>query len=659
MRDSSEIGTDISHEVDLLIAGLEAMDTPVVLLGADGRVLNMSRPALPLLGMDPIWMIGRPWADVWAPISGDGRLLTADPRRILLESSEPGARPVPVHVWQRPLGETGFTIVGLQDLSGEEAREREVIRIFQDLQEQADDLFALYQISQFLSNEQDLNRLCSHFLRELEHIVASDAACLYLVTPQGNLQPEVWQGLAEVPSIQPDAESARAWLRMEADEETESRAEPVRQVLALPLMAEERLIGLALLRHSGELGRRERFLQTAAKEMGTALRAMQGRRELLIQEQKLEAIVDSTTDAIIQVGPDLQVRHFNPAAEQITGYLAGYALAHSCGEVLGCEAGAEGIGCKGACPFAQVLLTREPVLHAEIEVESGGTRRYLAASVAHLAHDLTPSNLNDQAGGEVEAAAVGILRDMSKQKQIEQLKDDFLITVSHQLRTPVALLRGYVDTLQHLELSPHEQRNYIKGIATTASRLESLVGQILDVTRIGEGRLDLHREPVRVVDVLREAMSAIPHTGYRSRIWTELEPNLPTMYADPERLKEVVINLLDNSLKYSPPTGQVVIRASASMGDDGRSEVMLQVMDEGIGISPEDHATLFQKFHRGSNSDRLQVQGAAPGHSSGAGLGLFICRSIIEAHGGRISLLSTPGSGTVATFWVPAAIEGG
>jgi two-component system, OmpR family, phosphate regulon sensor histidine kinase PhoR len=379
-------------------------------------------------------------------------------------------------------------------------------------------------------------------------------------------------------------------------------------------------------------------LQTVAKEMGTALRAMQGRQALFAQEQKLEAIVDSTTDAIIQVGPDLQVRHFNPAAERLTGHLTEDALTRSCGDVLGCRSGEQGSGCKGACPFAQVLSSREAIPYAEIEVVSGGERRYLAAGISAL-----------NPGRDLEAAAVGILRDVSKQKQIEQLKDDFLITVSHQLRTPVALLRGYVDTLLHLELSEQEQKNCIGGIADTASRLEHLVGQILDVTRIEEGRFELHREPTRVVDVLREAINTVPHIAYRSRIWTELAPNLPPIHVDPKRLEEVIINLLDNSFKYSPPTGQVVIRATESTGEDGRREVMVQVMDEGISVPAEEQATVFRKFQRGSNAHNLQP--------AGTGLGLFICRSIIEAHGGRITLSSNPGSGTCVTFWVPAVEE--
>jgi signal transduction histidine kinase len=156
--------------------------------------------------------------------------------------------------------------------------------------------------------------------------------------------------------------------------------------------------------------------------------------------------------------------------------------------------------------------------------------------------------------------------------------------------------------------------------------------------------MELQREPVRLVDVVRAAVTALPHAVYRSRVWIELAPDLPLLDADPQRLEQVVINLLDNALKYSPPTGQVVLRAERV---DRR--VRVQVLDEGIGIPAEDQETLFGRFQRAGNVRRLQLPGT--------GLGLFICRSIIEAHGGRIMLASAAGTGTCVSFWLPIVAE--
>ncbi len=601
----------------LLCAGLETMGTPALLLDERGQIVYATGAAAHLLGRDGAAIVGQPWPALWASISMTERAVTAEPQRLTLQRAD-GA--IPVRIWGRLVPGTPATLIGLEDLSAEDEREREVLRIFRDSQEQADDLFALYQITQFLNTAQELDQLCTTFLRELERLTAADRACLYLATPGGGLQPRVWDGLP-APPPHPDTMAAQGWFLAHAADHA---------VLTLPLFAEDRLVGLALLAHPGAPRRESRFLHTVAKEMGTALVAMAGRQALREQEQKLEAIVAGTTDAIIQVGPDRRVRDFNPAAERLLGSTAGVALGRSCRDVLGCGSHS---GCGGACPFAEVLTTREPIPNVELVVGEQGRPRHVAASVAAL--DL---------GTDTASAAVAILRDVSKQKQVEHMKADFLTTVSHQLRTPLALLRGYTDTLRHLELSPQEQQACIGGIAETTARLEHLIVEILDVTQIEEGRMELHREPVRLVDVVRTAITALPQTAYRSRVWTELGPDLPLLDADSQRLEQVVINLLENALKYSPPTGQVILRA-----EHVGQRVRVQVLDEGIGIPAEDQGTLFGKFQRAGNARRLQLPGT--------GLGLFICRSIIEAHGGRIMLASAPGSGTCVSFWLPVATE--
>jgi PAS domain S-box-containing protein len=605
-----------ASDYGLLCAGLEALGSPAILLDAAERVVYTTRAAATLVGMDAADLAGQPWPAFWAGVGAAARAVGPEPQRVVLERA---GGTVPVRVWRRPVAGTAATLVGLEDLSADDEREREVLRIFQDSQEQADDLFALYQITQFLNTAQELDQLCSTFLHELERLTAADYACLYLALPGGSLQPKVWLGLPAVPPPHPDTQAAQTWFQAHTADHA---------VLALPLFAEDRLVGLALLAHPGAPRRESRFLHTVAKEMGTALVAMAGRQALREQEQKLEAIVAGTTDAILQVGPDRRVRGFNPAAERLLGTPAAGALGHSCRDVLGC---APNRGCALTCPFAHVLSTREPIPNVELVVGDQGQPRHVAASVAPL--DL---------GAGAAQAAVAILRDVSKQKQVEQMKGDFLTTVSHQLRTPLALLRGYTDTLRHLELSPQEQQACIGGIAETTARLEHLVVQILDVTRIEEGHMELHREPVRLVDVVRTAITALPHAAYRSRVWIELGPDLPLLDADPQRLEQVLINLFDNALKYSPPTGQVILRA-ARIGD----RLRVQVLDEGIGIPAEDQEALFGKFQRAQNARRLEVPGT--------GLGLFICRSIIEAHGGWIMLASAPGAGTCVSFWLPVA----
>src|SRR5690349_13103286 len=351
-----------THDYGMLCAGLEALSTPAVLLDGTGQVVYATAAAAALLGVPAAALAGQPWAIFWRALSGAEQPLGEEPQRVVLQRAE---GPVPVRAWQRPVAGTAATLVGLEDLSAEDEREREVLRIFQDSQEQADDLFALYQITQFLNTAQELDQLCSTFLHELERLTAADCACLYLATPGGSLQPKVWLGLPAVPPPHPDTQAAQRWFQAHAADHA---------VLTLPLFAEDRLVGLALLAHPGGPRRESRFLHTVAKEMGTALVAMAGRQALREQEQKLEAIVAGTTDAILQVGPDRRVRGFNPAAERLLGIPAAAALGHTCREVLGCGPHR---GCAEVCPFSHVLTTREPIPNVELVVGEPGQPRHV------------------------------------------------------------------------------------------------------------------------------------------------------------------------------------------------------------------------------------------------------------------------------------------
>lgn len=617
MQGSDNLAIENS-QLAALCNGLETLGTPVLVLNETACIAYLTSAAARLLGLNAAQVLGKPFEAFWLSLNPAGVALSSEPQRVDLYRK---GEFFPARAWRRPLAETKAVMVGFEDLSAEEAHEREMQLIFNKLQTQADDLFALYQITQFLGAAQGLDQLCSSCLRELERITNADLACLYLARLSPELEPKVWHGLATNPPVQPDSEAATAWF---------SGVAGSRQVLALPLSTEERLVGLALLGYDETSHRELRFLHTVAKEMGTAIQAMLGRQALIAKEQNLEAIVTGTTDAIIQVGVDSLISDFNPAAERLTGYEAAEVLNQPCLEVLRC---AEGSGCGGDCVFAQVLSSGEPIPYAELEIAGRNGLRQVAASVAAL-------KVNTPAA----PAAAAILRDISRQKQIEQMKSDFTAMVSHQLRTPLALLRGYSDTLQHLELSIQEQQYCIRGIADTTIRLEALVAQILDVSRIEAGRLDLDCKPSPLAKIVEQAISNLPRTIDRSRIKIELPSDLPPINADKERLEQVILNLLENALKYSPSNGTVFIRAEQSGG-----QVQVQVRDEGIGVPSEERELLFKKFQRASNARELQLPGT--------GLGLFICRNIVEAHGGRINLVSEIGQGTSISFWIPTATE--
>ena len=598
----------MAEPTDAVAEVIAALDANALVISAGGLVTYVSPALDALLGGDGNW-VGQSWAHVWEVLGQNAPLVSRRPQRVQLQRGDGEL----VAAQVQGIAISSGTLVVVKDLSGDDERERESIRIFREAQSQADDLFALYQITQFMATAQNLSQLCDTLLHEVMRSTEAEAGCLFLKDLYGDaLLPAAWLNLGRPPTLADEA-AARVWVELAAGDNS---------LLVLPLTAEEQTVGFALLIGRDFDQHSRRFLQTVAHEMAIALRAMQRREELTAQEQKLEAIVAATTDSIIQVDQHCRVVGVNPAAAALLEVSETAALGRACSDVLGCAN-----RCAGDCPFAAVLASRRPIEYQERKVQATtGLRHSVAASYAPL-----------EVGGDDALGAVAILLDISRQKQLEQIKDDFITTVSHELRTPLTLLRGYSDTLLHLRLTREQQQRCFTGIADTTAALSRLVEEVLDVTRIEEGRLALQVEELNVVELVEAALRIQPER--RHRVEVNADAGL-LVWADRVRLAQVLINLVDNALKYSPG-GQPVslgIRRLAGV-------VEFTVQDEGIGIPDAEQETLFARFQRASNARISQI--------SGSGLGLYICRAIVEAHGGRIWLTSVQHRGTTVKFTIP------
>ena len=244
--------------------------------------------------------------------------------------------------------------------------------------------------------------------------------------------------------------------------------------------------------------------------------------------------------------------------------------------------------------------------------------------------------------------AVAILRDLSAAKQIERMKSDFVSFVSHELRTPLSLIRGYASTLMRPDLSlEHDTRErFIQGISDAADRLGLIVDNLLNASRIESGRFVPRLRVVdlrTVVEPVVEEMQA----GAVGRLFLIWEAGEAPVSIDADQIRVVLSNLIGNAVRYAVPhsDGPVVIAVRAA--DDG---VTVEVADNGPGVAEDDLPHIFEKFYRGADDSRASL--------SGTGLGLHISRSLVEAHGGRVWLNSTPGEGAIAGFWLPRAGDG-
>ena len=251
-----------------------------------------------------------------------------------------------------------------------------------------------------------------------------------------------------------------------------------------------------------------------------------------------------------------------------------------------------------------------------------------------------------EAGAVVSVVAT--VQDMTPLEELERLRAEFLGMVSHELRTPLTTIKGSVATLLTASstLSLAEMGDFFRIIDEQADHMRGLISDLLDVTRIEAGTLSVTPEPTVVAALVDQARKVFLRDGARNSIEVDLPPDLPRIGADRQRIMQVLTNLLSNASKYSPD--QSAIRVSASVED---VYVAISVSDEGRGVSAERLSHLFRKYSR-INSEGLGR------HPAGEGLGLAICKGIVEAHGGRIRAESEgPGLGTRFTFTVPAVDE--
>ena len=235
-----------------------------------------------------------------------------------------------------------------------------------------------------------------------------------------------------------------------------------------------------------------------------------------------------------------------------------------------------------------------------------------------------------------------IMQDITHLKELDRIKSEFVTTVSHDLRSPLTAIMGYVDLIERAGPVTEQQRDFIRRVQVNVKHITGLIGDLLDLGRIEAG-LGAANEKTPLSVLARYAVEGLRSSAdsKQLRLATDLPDNLPLVMGDPVRLRQMIGNLLENAIKYTPFGGAVRVESLADAG-----QVILRVSDSGLGIPPADQPYLFDKFFRGTN-----IEADTPG----TGLGLSIVKSIVEHHQGRIWVDSELGKGTTFTVVLPAA----
>jgi two-component system phosphate regulon sensor histidine kinase PhoR len=243
--------------------------------------------------------------------------------------------------------------------------------------------------------------------------------------------------------------------------------------------------------------------------------------------------------------------------------------------------------------------------------------------------------------------AVAVFHDITDLKRLENIRKDFVANVSHELRTPVSVIKGYAETIlsEGKNLPPEKLVQFTEVIHSHAERLAHLISDLLTLSRIESGAVPLEPVAVSISSAVNRATHLLEQKALSKEVRlckTDALVSMPAIQADPDKLDQVLINLLDNAIKFTPAGGTVTVDAT-DLGD----RIRIDVSDSGIGIPPKDIPRIFERFYR--------VDTARSRELGGTGLGLAIVKHIVQAHGGSITVESSPGKGTTFSFTIRKA----
>lgn len=407
-------------------------------------------------------------------------------------------------------------------------------------------------------------------------------------------------------------------------------------LIVMPLVTSKKTVG-ALLMAGAESSIPDRdglaLLETCAGgvalALGNARLFSQTDEALKTRVAELESVMASMGEGLVVVDMLGRITYCNPAAERLLRLKATDFLGRSV------DAFREALAARVQDPqdWWRHLATRLK------KVESGPTfsfqvmapeRRELEASLFAI----------DSRGKRLGVGA--ILRDVTLLREADRMKSNVISTVSHELRTPLASIKGYCTMLLDYShrLRDKEKREHLHYIDQAADRLARLVNQLLEVSRIEAGLIKLQKIPTDVSGLIREAAREAKLRAPKHRIVSSLEEGLPMLSIDANRIREVLDNLMDNATKYS--------RAGTSIAVSARlqgSEVLIAIADRGIGIPSQDLEKVFDRMYRVEQSPNPEI--------GGLGLGLTICKGLVQAHGGRIWVDSEIGKGSIFHFTLP------
>jgi PAS domain S-box-containing protein len=404
---------------------------------------------------------------------------------------------------------------------------------------------------------------------------------------------------------------------------------PLRQIVALPLLMSGEPMGLIIVfrAFSGLASENDRqILQSFADQAAIAVHNARLYAQTQQETKRLETLLEQSGDGIMLLDAERRIIRCNRALSRLTGWSAEAALGRLDEDILRWLSRKPG-------PEVSALLApdwpADQTLYQEGEIERlDGLPVSLAITYAKLTKE------DGTLGG-----VIANVRDISNLRKAEEMKNTFISVISHELKTPVALIKGYAGTLRRedAQWKPEDYREALTVIEEEADRLTSLIENLLSASKLQAEGMRLSLADVDLAKLAARTVERFRTQTNKHHFRLDFPPAFPLIQGDETRLRQVLDNLLSNAIKYSPKGGEIVVRGVVEA-----EAVTVSVKDEGVGLAAEQLAKVFERFYR--------VDDALTRTTQGTGLGLYLARAVVEAHGGRIWVESQPNQG--ATFYV-------
>ena len=497
----------------------------------------------------------------------------------------------------------------------------------------------LLEIARLLTQELDLEKLLARILRVSIEMLAGQAGLIALKQPEGwrvatahGIAPAFLSYLTPLLAEEKVSELDVIELNRMLKELTYTASMGLLNGTGLPLAAHGQVIGVIFIfRNYPDLftPNDRVLLQSFADQAAVAVFNAQLYGQITYEKQRLDALLDSAADGILILNADHTIERCNTAFEKLYGEPRDQLVGKTHGEIIQWKKEPQGT------TLEEAEITGWPVTpNATLYVE-GDIGRPLPPP---LPVGITYAPLLSE-DGKLRNIVVSV-RDITHFRTADEIKSTFISIVSHELRTPVALIKGYASTLRRDDAKWDKATisESLTVIEEEADRLAKMIDDLLDASRLQAGGLSLNHADVALPNLASRVIERFAAHSPKHKLITDFPSNFPIIVADETRIEQVLSNLVSNALKYATK-GEIKISGSTRP-----EQVIVCVSDEGPGIEARDLPHIFDRFYRSTNAVK---------QTKGAGLGLYLARAIVEAHGGRIWADPKPDSGARICFSLP------